>query len=163
MRLIGLAVVLVSLVLAPIAAEAQQSTKVPRIGLLGGGSASTNAARTDAFRQRGRFLRSTTQRMGSGTPRGRALRCREDVGAIRGIQPSIPISVTSRRVLDQRGQLLMAALGFAGLPRPSYDRALWALRSWLDSWAGIGHVSGRGPIVASNGATARLRTRIATE
>jgi len=44
-------------------------------------------------------------------------------------------------VLDQRGQLLQAALGFAGLPRPSYDRALWALRFWLDSWAGIGHVA----------------------
>jgi hypothetical protein len=24
---------------------------------------------------------------------------------------------------------------------PSYDRALWALRTWLDSWAGIGHVA----------------------
>jgi hypothetical protein len=44
--------------------------------------------------------------------------------------------------LDQRGQLLRAAVGFAGLPRPSYDRALWALRVWLDSWAGIGHVVG---------------------
>jgi hypothetical protein len=22
---------------------------------------------------------------------------------------------------------------------PSYDRALWALRTWLDSWHGIGH------------------------
>jgi len=43
-------------------------------------------------------------------------------------------------VLDQRGQLLRAALGFARLPRPSYDRALWALRFWLDSWSGIGHV-----------------------
>jgi len=43
-------------------------------------------------------------------------------------------------VLDQRGRLLLAALGFAGLPRPSYDRALWALRFWLDSWAGIGRV-----------------------
>jgi hypothetical protein len=42
-------------------------------------------------------------------------------------------------VLDQRGQLLRAALGFAGLPRPSYD--LWALRTWLDSWAGIGRVA----------------------
>jgi hypothetical protein len=41
----------------------------------------------------------------------------------------------------QRGQLLRAALGFAGLPGPSYDRALWALRTWLDSWAGIGHVA----------------------
>src|SRR5881397_242740 len=43
-------------------------------------------------------------------------------------------------VLDPRGQLLRAAVGFAGLPRPSYDRALHALRSWLDSWSGIGHV-----------------------
>jgi hypothetical protein len=43
-------------------------------------------------------------------------------------------------VLDQRGQFLRAALGFTGLPRPSYDRALWAVRFWLDSWAGIGHV-----------------------
>ena len=43
-------------------------------------------------------------------------------------------------VSDQRGRLLVAALGFAGLPRPSYDRALWALRTWLDSWAGIGDV-----------------------
>jgi len=43
-------------------------------------------------------------------------------------------------VLDQRGRLLRAALGFAGLPRLSYDRALWALRFWLDSWSGIGDV-----------------------
>jgi len=40
-------------------------------------------------------------------------------------------------VLDQRGQLLRSALGFAGLPRPSYDRSLCALRTWLDSWDGI--------------------------
>jgi hypothetical protein len=44
-------------------------------------------------------------------------------------------------VLDQRGQLLRGALGFSTLPLPSYDRALHALRTWLDSWAGIGHVS----------------------
>jgi hypothetical protein len=44
-------------------------------------------------------------------------------------------------MLDQRGQLLRAALGFAGLPRPSYDRALWALRFWLDSWSGIGRIA----------------------
>ena len=43
-------------------------------------------------------------------------------------------------MLDQRGQLLRAVLGFAGLPRPSSDRSLWALRTWLDSWSGIGHV-----------------------
>ena len=42
---------------------------------------------------------------------------------------------------DQRGQLLRAALGFAALPLPSYDRALHALRTWLDSWAGIGRVA----------------------
>ena len=44
-------------------------------------------------------------------------------------------------MLDQRGQLLRAALGFAGLPRPSYDLPLQALRSWLDSWSGIGRVA----------------------
>jgi len=26
---------------------------------------------------------------------------------------------------------------------PSYDRALWALRTWLDSWSGIGTGCGR--------------------
>ena len=44
-------------------------------------------------------------------------------------------------MLDPRGQLLRAALGFATLPLPSYDRALHALRAWLDSWGGIGHVA----------------------
>jgi hypothetical protein len=44
-------------------------------------------------------------------------------------------------VLDQRGQLLRAAVGFAGCSMLSYDRALHALRTWLDSWAGIGHVA----------------------
>ena len=44
---------------------------------------------------------------------------------------------------DPRGQLLRAALGFAGLSMPSYDPALWALRTWLDSWPGIGHVAVR--------------------
>jgi hypothetical protein len=44
-------------------------------------------------------------------------------------------------VLDQRGRLLVAALGFAGCPLPSYDRALHALRNWLDSWSGIGRVA----------------------
>jgi hypothetical protein len=43
-------------------------------------------------------------------------------------------------VLDQRGQLRRAALGLAGLPRPSYDH-LGALRTWLDSWAGIGRIA----------------------
>src|SRR4029077_12160295 len=38
-------------------------------------------------------------------------------------------------------QLLRAALGFATCSMPLYDRALWALRSWLDSWSGIGHVT----------------------
>jgi hypothetical protein len=44
-------------------------------------------------------------------------------------------------VLDQRGQLLRAAVGFAGCSLPSYARALWALRTWLDSWPGIGRVA----------------------
>ena len=44
-------------------------------------------------------------------------------------------------MLDQRRKLLRAALGFAGLPRPSYDLPLSALRTWLDSWAGIGRIA----------------------
>jgi hypothetical protein len=40
-------------------------------------------------------------------------------------------------VLDQRGKLLRAALGFAGCSMPSYDRH--ALRTWLDSYSGIWH------------------------
>ena len=44
-------------------------------------------------------------------------------------------------MLDQRGRLLRAALGFAGLLRPSYDRSLWAFRTWLDSWTGIGRIA----------------------
>ena len=43
--------------------------------------------------------------------------------------------------MDQRGQLLRAAVGFAGCSLPSYDRASWALRRWLNSWLGIGHVA----------------------
>ena len=44
-------------------------------------------------------------------------------------------------MLDQRGQLLRAARGFASSSLPSYDRALHALRTWMDSWAGIGRVA----------------------
>jgi hypothetical protein len=44
-------------------------------------------------------------------------------------------------VLGQRGRLLTAALRFAGCSIPSYDRALHALRSWLDSWSGIGRIA----------------------
>src|SRR2546422_11444493 len=46
-------------------------------------------------------------------------------------------------MLDRRGHLLRAALGFAGLPLPSYDRFRHALRAWLDSWTGIGRVAVR--------------------
>jgi hypothetical protein len=44
-------------------------------------------------------------------------------------------------MLDPRRRLLVAALGFAGCSLPSYDRALHALRSWLDSWSGLGRVA----------------------
>jgi hypothetical protein len=44
-------------------------------------------------------------------------------------------------MLDQRGRLLVAALGFAGCSMSSYDPAVHALRSSLDSWSGIGHVA----------------------
>jgi hypothetical protein len=48
-------------------------------------------------------------------------------------------------VIDQRGRLLMAAVGFATCSMRSYDRALWALRTWLDSWPGVGHVAKKRP------------------
>jgi len=44
-------------------------------------------------------------------------------------------------MLDPRGHLLRAAVGFAGCSLPSYERALYTLRTWLDSWSGIGHVT----------------------
>jgi len=44
-------------------------------------------------------------------------------------------------MLDRRGQLPRAAVGFANCSMPTYDRVLWALRTWLDSWSGIGHVA----------------------
>jgi hypothetical protein len=44
-------------------------------------------------------------------------------------------------VLDQRGPLLRAAVGFATCSMRSYDRALGALRTWIESWPGIGHVA----------------------
>jgi len=44
-------------------------------------------------------------------------------------------------MLDQRSQLLRAAVGFAGCSMLSYDRALCALRSSRDSWTWIGHVA----------------------
>ncbi len=51
MRRTGLAVALALSLLAPLFAETQQPGKIPRIGLLGGGSASAIAGRIDAFRQ----------------------------------------------------------------------------------------------------------------
>jgi len=44
-------------------------------------------------------------------------------------------------MLDQRSRLLIAALGFAGCSMPSRYPALHALRSYLDSWAGIGRIA----------------------
>jgi putative ABC transport system substrate-binding protein len=52
MRLIGLAVVLaVGLAIAPLAADAQQAGKVPRIGFLSVTSPSDRPPLLDAFRQ----------------------------------------------------------------------------------------------------------------
>jgi hypothetical protein len=42
---------------------------------------------------------------------------------------------------DQRGQLPMAVVRFAGCAMRSYDRARSDLRTWLDSWSGVGHVA----------------------
>jgi hypothetical protein len=50
MRLIGLAVIL-TLNLSLLAAEGQQTRNVPRIGVLVGGSVSSDSTRIEAFRQ----------------------------------------------------------------------------------------------------------------
>ncbi len=76
MRRIGLAVVLaVSLTLAPLAGEGQQSGKVPRIGFLSSGSRSAVSHILDAFRQgRHRGLRAPApgrDRVNSRPPGGR--------------------------------------------------------------------------------------------
>lgn len=47
------------------------------------------------------------------------------------------------QMLDHRGKLLLAAVGFSGCSLPSYDRALWALCTWLDSWLGAEHLGMR--------------------
>src|SRR5262245_3254255 len=44
-------------------------------------------------------------------------------------------------MLDPRGRLFLAALGFVGLAMPSYDPALHSIRTWLNSWAGIGRIA----------------------
>ena len=44
-------------------------------------------------------------------------------------------------MLDQRGRLLIAALGFAGLRRTPSHPALHALDRWLDTWRGIGDIA----------------------
>ena len=45
-------------------------------------------------------------------------------------------------MLDPRGQLLRAAVGFAGCSLPSNDRSLLTLlRTWLDSWSGINRIA----------------------
>src|SRR5262249_569206 len=60
---------------------------------------------------------------------------------------TIPQSVLLRADRDRAArarptrQLLRAVLGLAGLPRPSSDRSLSTLRTWLDSWAGSGRIA----------------------
>jgi len=51
MRRIGLAVVVALLSFVPLAAGAQQAEKIPRIGILVGGSTSSDSVRIEAFRQ----------------------------------------------------------------------------------------------------------------
>jgi hypothetical protein len=41
-------------------------------------------------------------------------------------------------VMNHRGRLLVAALGFAELPRPSYDRSLWAFAPGWTRGPGLG-------------------------
>jgi len=47
---------------------------------------------------------------------------------------------SKRSMSDQRGRLLVAALGFAGCSCLLRPRPL-GVRTWHDSWSGIGHVA----------------------
>lgn len=51
---------------------------------------------------------------------------------------------SSDAMTSDRCRLFRAALESAARPMPSYDQALHALRSWLDSWSGIGRVAQQG-------------------
>jgi hypothetical protein len=70
-----------------------------------------------------------------------APRARRLVTAARARRRSVACLFAHRRCSWPGGQLLVAALGFAGCSIPSYDRALHALRTWLDSWSGIGRLA----------------------
>src|SRR6266436_2464091 len=96
----------------------------------------------DRYSRTGRPRRSdhfqVHHRRGPGRDRAMPRRSRPYGAAFAGARGP---SSSGRPVIDRRGQLLRAALGFARCSMPSYDRALWALRTWLDSWSGIGHVA----------------------
>ena len=51
LKWLGLSVIAFVLVVGEVVAQAQQTTKIPRIGYLGAASASANVARVQAFRQ----------------------------------------------------------------------------------------------------------------
>src|SRR6266545_6950556 len=50
-KLVGIVALVVTLAMSGAVAQAQQPAKIPRIGFLSSSSPSTNAARTEAFRQ----------------------------------------------------------------------------------------------------------------
>jgi hypothetical protein len=69
------------------------------------------------------------------------LQCLADVGRTGPPLPE-PVGVRPREACERSTRRLpVVALGFAGCSMPSYDRALHALRTWMDSWAGIGRVA----------------------
>src|SRR5207253_7867326 len=84
------------------------------------------------------------------SPRGAADQVRaghqsQDLQSSRAHDPAVPAAAGGPGDPVGRARparpTLVAALGFGGCSMPSYDRTLWALRTWLDSWPGIGHVA----------------------
>src|SRR5712691_1190939 len=47
------------------------------------------------------------------------------------------MSIAFSAALSPSSSRRSSSYGSTSRPRPSYDRALWALRFWLDSWRGI--------------------------
>src|SRR5262249_30075473 len=117
-----------SILVAPIVAGTQP-LKQPTIGVLVVGAPSSEAfwrLFRDARRELG-YVEGPTVRFEFRSDQGHADRLPELAAELVRLKVDVIVPYFTPAARER------AAVGFAGLPRPSYDHALWALRSWLDS------------------------------